>query len=196
MKMLESILSQLSSDEILADLTSLLREQDPEFPPMEAAFLEAAEALVSDLGAEKAQELLNARNQQIISDMTYAAFQGFQANLFHFREPVASQFTRLDDSVFLREYIMQTLPRRVKAERTITAFREHRQEPTGDCEDPISSYYIYLEVTGPKLAHYWGYLFANRFLPWVEPGYVSDGAQTSIYAMELHRSLGFWVKKM
>ena len=52
---------------------------------------------------------------------------------------------------------------------------------------------MYLEVTGPKLAHFWGYRFANQFLPWVEPGYVSDGAQTSLYALELHRDLGFRV---
>ena len=59
----------------------------------------------------------------------------------------------------------------------------------------LSSYSSRGEVLRlPKLAHYWGYVFANYFLALVEPGYVCDGAQTSIYTMELSRELGFPVK--
>ena len=89
---------------------------------------------------------------------------------------------------------MQTLPRRAAAEKTIAALQVTYKDALSEYEEAIQSYYIYLEVAGPKLAHSWGYAFANRFLPWVEPGYVSDGAQTSIYALELHRDLGFRVR--
>ena len=89
---------------------------------------------------------------------------------------------------------MRTLPQRAAAEETIAAFRETYKDALSEYEDAIQSYNIYLEVAGPKLAHFWGYVFANQFLPWVEPGYVSDGAQTSIYALELHRDLGFRVR--
>ena len=89
---------------------------------------------------------------------------------------------------------MQTLPHRAAAEKTIAAFQETYKDALSEYEDAIQSYYIYLEVTGPKLAHFWGYAFANQFLPWVEPGYVSDGTQTSVYALELHRDLGFRVR--
>ena len=107
---------------------------------------------------------------------------------------MANQFTNLDYDVILREHIMQTLPHRAAVEKTISAFRETYKDALGEYEDAIQSYYIYLEVVGPKLAHFWGYDFANQFLPLVEPGYVSDGAQTSIYALELHRDLGFRVR--
>lgn len=189
MNTIESILSLLTSHSIIEDLKATLREHDPEYPPVEVAFKEAIRALASRIGKEEAEKLLAAKEQQILSDLVYAAYLGFQVNLSNFHNPVASQFTKLDYDVFLREHIMQTLPHRASAEKVITAFRETYKDALSEYEDAIQSYYIYLEVAGPKLAHFWGYSFANQFLPWVEPGYVSDGAQTSVYALELHRDL-------
>ena len=194
MNTIESILSQLTSNALVSDLKTVLREHDPEFPPVETAFKEATCALASRIGKEEAEKLLAAQEQQILSDLVYAAYLGFQANLSSFHNPVASQFTKLDYDVFLREHIMQPLPRRAAAEKTIAALQVTYKDALSEYEEAIQSYYIYLEVAGPKLAHSWGYAFANRFLPWVEPGYVSDGAQTSIYALELHRDLGFRVR--
>ena len=194
MNTIESILSQLTSRSIIEDLKATLREHDPEYPPVEVAFKEAIRALASRIGKEETEKLLAAKEQQILSDLVYAAYLGFQANLSNFHNPVASQFIKLDYDVFLREHIMQALPHRARAEKVITAFRETHKDALNEYEDAIQSYYIYLEVAGPKLAHFWGYAFANRFLPWVEPGYVSDGAQTSIYALELHRDLGVRVR--
>ena len=194
MNTIESILTLLTSDALVADVKAVLREQDPEYPSVETAFQEAGCALASKIGKEEAEKLLAAKEQQILSDLVYAAYLGFQVNLSNFRNPVASQFTKLDYDVFLREHIMQTLPRRAAAEKTIAAFRATYKDALSEYEDAIQSYYIYLEVAGPKLAHFWGYAFANRFLPRVEPGYVSDGAQTSVYSLELHRDLGFRVR--
>ncbi len=186
----ESILSQLTSNALIMDLKDVLRAQDPEFSPVEAAFQEAVCALESQIGNVEVGNLLEAREQQIISDLIYAAYLGFQANLSNFRDPAASRFTELDSGTFLREHIMQTLPYRTRAEETIAAFRETYKEMLDEYEEPIQSYYIYLEVIGPKLAHFWGYAFANHLLAWVEPGYVSDGVQSSVYAMELYRTVG------
>ena len=194
MNTIESILSQLTSNALVADVKTVLLKQDPEFPPVESAFQEATHALASRIGKEEAEKLLAAKDQQILSDLVYAAYLGFQTNLTNCHNPVASQFTKLDYDVVLREHIMQTLPHRAAAEKDIAAFRGTYKDALSEYEDAIQSYYIYLEVAGPKLAHFWGYAFANKFLPWVEPGYVSDGAQTSVYALELHRDLGFRVR--
>lgn len=194
MNTIESILSQLTSHALVSDLKTTLREQDPEFPPVETAFQKAACALASKIGKEEVEKLLASKERQILSDLVYAAYLGFQANFANFHNPVASQFTKLDYDIFLREHIMQTLPHRAAAEKTIAAFRGTYKDALSADEDAIQNYYIYPEVAGPKLAHFWGYAFANRFLPWVEPGYVSDGAQTSIYALELYRDMGFRVR--
>ena len=193
MKTIESTLDMLTDLSIVEDLRKILREKDREFLPVEAKFQEAVRDLTTRIGRNAANELVAAWDRQICSDLVYAGFLGFQANLRNFHNPVASQFTRLDYETFLREHIMQTMPYRNEAEAAATAIQEAYEEALNEYEDVIRSYYVYLEVTGPKLAHFWGYRFANQFLPWVEPGYVSDGAQTSMYALELHRDLGFRV---
>lgn len=193
MKAIESTLSQLTSPSIVDDLRNTLRKNDQEYLPVEATFYEAMRSLSNRIGTSVVQELMEAWDQQICSDLIYAGYLGFQANLANFRNPVASQFTALDYETFLREHIMQAMPRRNQAEATAAAIQDAYEEALTEFEDVIRDYYVYLEVTGPKLAHFWGYRFANHFLPWAEPGYVSDGAQTSVYALELHRDLGFRV---
>ena len=193
MKTVESTLAMLTDLSIVEDLRKVLREKDREFLPVEAKFQEAVRDLTARIGRNATKELVAAWDRQICSDLIYAGFLGFQANLRNFHNPVASQFTRLDYETFLREHIMQTMPYRNEAEAAAAAIQEAYAEALNEYEDAIRSYYVYLEVTGPKLAHFWGYRFANQFLPWVEPGYVSDGAQTSMYALELHRDLGFRV---
>ena len=193
MKTIEPILSCLTSITMVDDLRQVLREKDPEFLPAEEKFLEVVAHLTEKLGVEEVERYVTAMDRQICSDLVYAGYLGFQANLQNFHNPVASQFTRLDYETFLREHIMQTLPNRTAAEDTERAFLQAHKEILAEYEEGILDYYVHLEITGPKLAHFWGYRFANQFLPWVEPGYVSDGAQTSLYALELHRDLGFSV---
>ena len=191
MKTIEPILSCLTSITMVDDLRQVLREKDPEFLPAEEKFLEVIARLTEKLGIEEVERYVTAMDRQICSDLVYAGYLGFQANLQNFHNPVASQFTRLDYETFLREHIMQTLPYRTAAEDTERAFLQAHKEILSEYEEGILDYYVHLEITGPKLAHFWGYRFANQFLPWVEPGYVSDGAQTSLYALELNRDLGF-----
>ena len=193
MKTIEPILSCLTSITMVDDLRQVLRKKDPEFLPAEEKFLEVVAHLTEKLGIEEVERYVTAMDRQICSDLVYAGYLGFQANLQNFHNPVASQFTRLDYETFLREHIMQTLPYRTVAENTERAFLQAHKEILSEYEEGILDYYVHLEITGPKLAHFWGYRFANQFLPWVEPGYVSDGAQTSLYALELNRDLGFSV---
>ena len=193
MKTIEPILSCLTSITMVDDLRQVLREKDPEFLPAEEKFLEVIAHLTEKLGIEEVERYVTAMDRQICSDLVYAGYLGFQANLQNFHNPVASQFTRLDYETFLREHIMQTLPNRTAAEDTERAFLQAHKEILSEYEEGILDYYVHLEITGPKLSHFWGYRFANQFLPWVEPGYVSDGAQTSLYALELNRDLGFSV---
>ena len=193
MKTIESTLDMLTDLSIVEDLRKILREKDREFLPVEAKFQEAVRDLAARIGRNATNELVAAWDRQICSDLVYAGYLSFQANLHNFHNPVASQFTRLDYETFLREHIMQTLPYRTAAEDTERAFLQAHKEILSEYEEGILDYYVHLEITGPKLAHFWGYRFANQFLPWVEPGYVSDGAQTSLYALELNRDLGFSV---
>ena len=193
MKTVEEALAMLTDLSIVEDLRKVLREKDREFLPLEAKYREAVRDLTARIGRNATNELVTAWDRQICSDLVYAGYLGFQANLHNFHNPVASQFTRLDYETFLREHIMMTMPYRKEAEAAAATIQEAYAEALNEHVEAIRTYYVYLEVAGPKLAHFWGYRFANQLLPWVEPGYVSDGAQTSMYALELHRNLGFRV---
>ena len=189
----QDVLSNLFSVSMITELSNWLAEKDLDFPPVQATYRSAAKILVSQQGKE-AEAFLSAQDQQIISDLRYSAYLGFQANLANFRCPGGNHFVAQGSDHFLREYIMYSLPGRVSHDITITAFQARYGQSAEPQLEAIQNYYIYLETVGPKLAHYWGYVFANHFLSSVEPGYVCDGAQTSIYTMELSRELGFPVK--
>ena len=189
----QDVLSNLFSDSMITELNNWLVEKDLDFPPIQAAYQDAAKNLINQLGKE-AEEFLSAQDQQIISDLRYSAYLGFQANLANFRCPGGNHFIAQGSDQFLREYIMYRLPSRVSHDSAIAAFQARHGQSAEQQLASIRDYYIYLETVGPKLAHYWGYVFANHFLSLVVPGYVCDGAQTSIYTMELSRELGFPVK--
>jgi len=189
----QDVLSNLFSVSMITELSNWLAEKDLDFPPVQATYRSAAKILVSQQGKE-AEAFLSAQDQQIISDLRYSAYLGFQANLANFRCPGGNHFVAQGSDHFLREYIMYSLPGRVSHDITITAFQARYGQSAEPQLEAIQNYYIYLETVGPKLAHYWGYVFANHFLSSVEPGYVCDGAQTSIYTMELSQELGFPVK--
>lgn len=135
MNTIELILSQLTSNALVTDMKAVL----PEYPPVEIAFQKAACALASKIGKEVIDKLLAAKEQQILSDLVYAAYLGFRANLANFHNPVVSQFTKLGYDVFLREHIMQTLPCRAAAEETISTFRETYKDALSEYEDAIIS---------------------------------------------------------
>lgn len=189
----QDVLSNLLSVSIVTELSNWLVEKDLDFPPVQAAYQDAAKILVNQLGKE-AEEFLSAQDQQIISDLLYSAYLGFQANLANFRCSGGNHFVAQGSDHFLHEHIMYSLPGRVSYDGTITAFQTRYGRSAELQLDAIQNYYIYLETIGPKVAHYCGYVFANHFLSLVEPGYVCDGAQTSIYTMELSQEIGFPVK--
>ena len=124
MKTIESILSQLSSTSFVEDLRKILREKDADFRPVENAFRDAMKDLASRIGLQATKELIDAIEKQICSDLVYAAYLGFQANLANFRNPIANQFTNLDYDTFLRLHVMQTMPCRADAETAEAVLRE------------------------------------------------------------------------
>ena len=61
-----------------------------------------------------------------------------------------------------------------------------QKELFGDILDYIS----YLETTGPKLAHYFGFALGNEILPNLVPGYHPDRVLTMQYKAMLTHYLG------
>ena len=103
----------------------------------------------------------------------------------------------MDFEDFHRERRMHTLPEVQKALETINAFCEALRtlpEEKRDLTDGITEFMSYLETTAYKLAHYFGFILADKFLYYVIPGYASDSVTTMLYARDLRDYLQLDIK--
>ncbi len=59
-----------------------------------------------------------------------------------------------------------------------------------DFLSPIIDHYAYLKTYAYKLAHYAGFCLADKLLPNLVPGYISDPGITMRYAQQIEMALG------
>lgn len=147
-------------------------------------YMEVIETLKAELGAElnpSVEDMALAIEQQVASDLIYSAYLGFKANLDYFRNPVANNFLNVDMETYLRETTAHRLPAYESAQRVIDCFHEQLTDEQKERTIAIVEYVSYLETMGPKLAHYYGFIFANEFLTRVEPAYSPDIPLTYAY---------------
>ncbi len=192
METIATMLTHLTDPEsIMRNLKETLRIMDPEYPQEEQKFLHAAAALEQTAAGPDgptAREYLAARDAAISAGMVFVLFQGIQLNLDIFRQPVNALLLKEDYGVMHRESLLRTVPAVQKMRETQDAFSAARKPQQWIMED-ITAYYAYLETVGYKLAHYFGFRLADRFLPYVVPGYYSDGENSARYAGELGQYL-------
>ncbi len=181
-------------EEIIPALTNLLRDHDETFRPLEIRYLKNSELLRKRCNAigPSFPAFIEAEERIVQLNFLYAAYLGFHANLENFHSPTGNQFLSLDYTEFLKEHLMGHSDATKNAERIKELFRCSLPVEYEQCYEEINEYFIALDVVGPKLAHYWGYQFANRLLPIVEPGYYPDLSQTIQYGAMLEKYLGFY----
>lgn len=192
----KSVMTQLTAPEVvLQNISETLRKIDPSFAEEERKYFHAVDVLEKTIGnsvSPSADEYIAATEQEICAELIYVAWLGFQQNMECFRNPVNTLFLKLDYEDFHRERRMHTLPAVQQALKTINAFHDSmRALPAEqrDLTDGITSYISYLETTGYKLAHYFGFILANQFLGHVLPGYCDDTVTTMQYAWDLREYL-------
>lgn len=201
MRTIDSIVNELTnSQKLIEDLTEMLRIVDSGFPAQEAGFQASRTGFLEEVGnriTPSAQEYLDALELDYASSVIYMAGQGFQLNLETFRNPSASLFlVQGDFEDITRERMLGMVPGVQKAWDIIHAFRTAvRQLPEADAEkihavsEGICEWYAYLQTVGYKLAHYYGFVLANRLLPYVLPGYHADEVITFRYRGRLENYL-------
>ncbi len=197
MKTVETILRQMTdTNTIMQDLKAALRTMDPEFGAGEERFQKASEKMERVLGdtiSPSAAEYLAAKEEAFAAELIYMGWQGFQFNMDIFRNPVNALLLKGDYEELLQERRLSALPMAGKAREVIRAFHAELRklpEETQNLTEDIVSFYTYLETTGYKLAHYFGFRLADKFLPYVLPGYTEDSAATMRYAANLRNYLG------
>ena len=191
-----SVLTKLTDPEVvLKNVSETLRKIDPNFTQEEKEYQTAVNALkeaIGDTVSPSALEYIAAKERQICAELVYVAWLGFQQNLKCFQDPINTMFLKQDYEDFHRERRMHTLPEVQKALKTINAFYDVLRtlpEEKRNLTDGVTDYMSYLETTGYKLAHYFGFILADRFLECVVPGYCSDSVTTMLYKWDLQKYL-------
>ena len=203
MKTVQTILGQLTDPKkVMAEIRETLRTIDPEFFDTEVKYLEAASNLEKELGnsiAPSVSEFLAAEEEEFVSEIIYIGWQGFQLNMEIFHAPINAMMLRGDYEELHRERRFGTLPMAKKARDTINAFYKTMRESYRDKLDlteDITDFYSYLQTSGYKIAHYFGFRLADRFLPYVIPGYIDDSVNTGYYRRTLQEYLDIDIDRL
>lgn len=203
MKTIEMMLRQMTdASSIIQDLRDTLRTIDPQFPAAEQSFNNAVAALEQSLGdaiTPTVSAYLAAKEEVLAMELIYIGWQGFQLNLEIFKNPVNTLLLQGDYEDLNLERRLETLPTAKKARAVLCAFHEAMQDmpdEAKDLTDGVEEFYTYLETDGYKIAHYFGFRLADRFLPFVVPGYISDQVNTLQYSGGLQRYLKIDLDRM
>ena len=163
MKITETILAQLTdTDTLLESVYQAIAEVDPNFAEEMAVYEQSVQVLLQAVPG--AETYLQARRQELASDIRFAMWQGFQWGLDCHRNPVYKLMAQLDFEELCQESKMHTLPAAKVAQATARAFAKSLPEAQLPLLDPIIDHFAYLETYGYKLAHNAGVKLAESLL--------------------------------
>lgn len=163
MKITETILAQLTdTDLILESVYQAISEVDPDYAEEMAAYERGVQALLQAVPG--AETYLQARRQELASDIRFAMWQGFKWAMDCHRDPVYKLMSHLDFEELCQESRMHTLPAAKAAQATARAFTQSLHEDKRPLLDPIIDHFAYLETYGYKLAHAAGGELAENLL--------------------------------
>ena len=175
MKITETIFAQLTdTDTILESVYQAISEVDPDYAEEMAAYERGVQALLQAVPG--AETYLQARRQELASDIRFALWQGFQWSLDCHRDPIYKLLAQLGFEDLCQEAKMHTLPAAKAAQSTARAFTQSLPEAKLPLIDPIIDHFAYIETYGYKLAYSAGVELANNLLPLVEPGFVNNSS--------------------
>ncbi len=194
MKKIDTIMEGLTGRHILDSMAKLFRQHDKEFPAEEALRIKAEGVLRASLPDDyspSVDEYIAALEQDVLTRIVCAGYNGFQINLANFHAPYGVDFTRMEAFDIAKEHIIGSLPTNEGTYKVVDAFFRGLPEELQEYERHISEYYTNFECAGPKLAHYAGYIIANHLLPWIQPGYQPDPVQTMRYESDIEQYCGY-----
>jgi len=191
----ESLFNQVANPkQILSSIKEILAEVNPQFSAEEQKYIQATKKLLKSVDgySPSAEEYLAALEVRYGYELLYIGWQGFQYNLDCFNAPVNALMLHGDFENLHRERRLHTLPQTHQPQEIINAFNDALKENDRlDLADDIGNFYCTIATDGYKIAHYFGFLFADRFLPLVVPGYTPDSVITNTYSLILSKATGF-----
>ena len=190
--MADKIMTLLARKECADSLVENLIATSKDFAEDHRLFEEAIEhfkRVLSKDATPSVDELCDAIRRQVASQVIFAGYLGFQANVDHFLNPVARTFIDVDPETYLREHVARTLPEYASAQAIIDSFRIRLTPELNALFERVVVYIAHLETIVPKMAHYNGFLLGNELLPFVIPGYQLDSQLTIRYCTMIRKLL-------
>ena len=187
---MRTFLNLLDKHTIMDFLIAMVEENFQDFPAVQQGYILAMETLQNSIGENAVHKEREAICQQITSTILFSGVLGLQANYHYFSDPVGGNFLNADPEVYLRENIAKHLPEYAAAQQSRSEFFSQLDAAQKELYQPVTEYTSYLETVGPKLAHYFGYLWGNELLQRVVPGYQPDLAFTLQYCIKLEGYFG------
>ena len=194
MNTLENIIYHMAGHGLIEALAKTLRDNDNTFVESEKGYTQAVAALREQLPVgftPSLDEYIAANERDIISRVAYAGYLGYRVNIENFHHPVKVPFLHEDTIDYVKDHIIGHFPVNYEAARIKESFFKSLPEAMQIYEEAITDYFIHMECSGPKLAHYAGYIIANNLLPWVEPGYRADWFQSDRFRAQVREYMGY-----
>ena len=179
---------KISYKEIAEALVGVMTDNFEDFAADQVRFQETVSWLEKESCSTR--EVVDAIEQQIGSMVLFSFFLGLKANWDHFIDPIGRTFLDVDAEVYLREDMAKRLPDYQHAQTVQEQFYAMLSPAQQERYEDISAYICHLETVGPKLAHYYGYLFGNQLFPHIVPGYGADAQLTLRFRHMLENYLG------
>ena len=152
MKITETILAQLTdTDMIMESVYQAIAVVDPDYAEEMATYESGVQTLLQEVPS--AESYLQARRQELASDIRFALWQGFKWAMDCYRDPVYKLMAQLDFEELCQESEMHTLPAARVAQAAQRAFTQSLPEAQLPLLDPIIDHYAYLETYGYKLVY-------------------------------------------
>ena len=189
----QSVIEQFSEKKIVAALAEVLSTNFDDFAKVSQQYHAALSALQNEIEMNanpSVDDITEAIEKQAASNLIFSGYLGIKANLDNFIDPIARNFMDVDSDVFLRENTAHRLPEYEQADRILNRFFTSLSPDQKEYYDAILEYITYLEVVGPKLAHYFGYQLGNELLYRVIPGYHDDPELSMRYRNLLRKYFG------
>ena len=184
MKMTENILAQLTNTDAILDATyETIATLDANYGEEMATYHEGLQALTQAI--PNTAEYILALRQEVVSDLRFALWSGFQWNLECFRNPINKPLLDTDFEELCQESRMHTLPDAQNALQKTQAFVRSIPEDQRELLDPFTDHFAYLKTWGYKLAFCEGFRLADNLLPYLIPAYTTD----TILSMRLENKL-------
>lgn len=187
---MQTILKQLTGEEIYDSLIHFMAEEFEDFAVAREQYERIMDILQAELGEKAVTDVNKAIQQQTVSNLLFSGTLGLKANLDNFINPLTRNFLDVDAEIYLREETAHRLPEYERAQRVLDQFYSTLSPDQKELYEDVIAYVSYLETIAPKLVHYYGYLLGNELLPYIIPGYHVDMALTRQYRIMLSTYFG------